>query len=284
MPMRRMIIPENRKHPFDLHARGIHRYQDHALLGVLGGAGIGLAHHDRDGAPRVAHARAPPFPPVDHIMIAVARHAGLDVGRIRARHRRLGHQKGRADIALHQRREPPILLRPRAVAVEDFHIAGVRGRAVEALGRPAEPPHLLGTKRIFQVGQLRAAKLEAVVDMGLARMRRHEEVPQTRSLGLGLHFLDHRQHLPAIALLLLGAILAVAGPDARVDERLHPVAEIGLALAQREIHGASSPISVSKTGVEHTGYSVKSGRRENRHNGDSKKRFGFTPNPLDWLQ
>ncbi len=74
-------------------------------------------------------------------------------------------------------------------------------------------PHLLGAQRIFEVGELGAFELEAVIDMRLARMRGHEEIPQALHLRLGLHLLDHRVDRPAVAFVRGRAIVAVARAD-----------------------------------------------------------------------
>src|SRR4030081_1676318 len=45
-------------------------------------AGIGLAHHDQHLTAGIADARRPPLAAVDHIVVAVALDAGLDIGGI----------------------------------------------------------------------------------------------------------------------------------------------------------------------------------------------------------
>ena len=54
---------------------------------------------------------------------------------------------------------------------------------------------------------------------GSAVRRRHEQVPQPFGARLGLQLLDHRQHLPAVALALLRVIIGDARADLRVHER-----------------------------------------------------------------
>ena len=157
--------------------------------------------------------------PLDHhlrplIDIFVAAHvdAALDVGRVGRGDVGLGHQEGRADLAVHQRLQPFVLLLARAVAVDDLHIAGVGRGAVEHLGRPHDPAHFLGAERILEVGEARPFELEAVVDRRRAVRGRHEQVPQALAARLVLQLLDDRQDLPALALALLFVI--IAGPRA----------------------------------------------------------------------
>src|SRR3546814_10465188 len=66
----------------DLDPRRVHRHREHRLLLVALGAEVGLAHHDRDLAARVADSRRPPFAAVDDIIVAVALDPRLDIGRV----------------------------------------------------------------------------------------------------------------------------------------------------------------------------------------------------------
>ena len=157
---------------------------------------------------------------------------------------------------MHQRAQPLFLLRQRAVAMENFHIAGIGRRAVEALARPADLAHFLGAQRIFEIGKLRTFEHEAVVDMRLARMWRHEEIPQAGFLGLVLHLFDYRDHLPAIALVMLFVELGLSGPDILVDERPHAVPEIAFAFAECEVH-RRSPNLLLHGSLDRTAFSVK---------------------------
>src|SRR3954468_17161336 len=92
--------------------------------------------------------------------------------------------------------------------------------------------------------------------MGLARMRRHEEIPQALRLGDLLHILDHLDYLPALALVRLLVILGVAGCDLLVDKGPHAVPEIGFAIAQRKVHDASL-LWLSLPRLNRTEFSVK---------------------------
>ena len=57
MAVRRIVIAEHGEVAQDVHAGRIHRHQDHRLRGMAARREIGLAHHDRDLAARIAHAR-----------------------------------------------------------------------------------------------------------------------------------------------------------------------------------------------------------------------------------
>ena len=61
---------------------GCRRHDDHRLLAVGRGLGVGLAHHDQHLAARVGGAAGPPLAAVDDVLVAVALDPGLDVGRV----------------------------------------------------------------------------------------------------------------------------------------------------------------------------------------------------------
>ena len=86
----------------------------------------------------------------------------------RAGDRRLGHGEGRADLALEQRVQPPLLLLGGAEHGEDLHVPGVGRRAVARLGGERRAAHDLGERRVVEVRQ-------AVGPLGLVGQ---EEVPQ----------------------------------------------------------------------------------------------------------
>jgi hypothetical protein len=75
-------------------------------------------------------------------------------------------------------------------------------------------------------------------------MRRHEEIPEARGLRLLLHLLDHRNHLPALALMRLLVVIGLSRADILVDEIPDPIPEIRLSFAQRKIH-AGSPFVIA---------------------------------------
>ena len=100
--------------------------------------------------------------------------------------------------------------------------------------RPISSAH----KRIFEVGELRALELEALVDMAQRLAGRHEQVPQARLFGLGLQLLDHLDRLPPVPLGDLGLIVLVARPDVSLDELAHPVPVKSLPFRKVEVHPA----------------------------------------------
>src|SRR3546814_590654 len=122
MAVRRVVIAEDRQVAQHGDPRCVHRHREHRLLLVALGAEVGLAHHDRDLAARVADSRRPPFAAVDDIIVAVALDPRLDIGRVGRGDRGLGHQKGRTDLAIHDRLQPALLLRRGAIAVEHLHV------------------------------------------------------------------------------------------------------------------------------------------------------------------
>jgi hypothetical protein len=166
-------------------------------------------------------------------MIAVARDRGFDIGRIRRRHRRLGHQEGGTNFAVHQRPQPLLLVLLGAVPHQHFHVAGIGRGAIEHFGGPADVAHLLGERRVFQVAQSRAAEFIVLV-----RRRRHEHVPQPFGAGQLLQFLDDRDHLPALALGVLLLVDRHRGPDMLVHERLNTIHPFALAIRHVEVHWA----------------------------------------------
>ena len=158
---------------------------------------------------------------------------GLDVGGVGRGDGRLGHQEGGADLAVHQRLQPLLLLLVGAVAMQHFHVAGVGRRAVEDLRGPGDVAHLFRQQRIFEIGQSRAA--EFVVFM---RVRRHEHVPEAFGLRLLLQVFEDRDHLPARALRILLVVDRHRGADMRLHERLHAVQPFLLLFGHIEVHGA----------------------------------------------
>src|SRR3546814_15622227 len=104
---------------------------------------IGLSHENADRASRIAYARRPPFAAVAHIMVAVTNDGGFDIGGVRGCDSRLGHQKDRATLPLHQRPEPALLMLASSIAVQDLHVAGTVLGTVAPIRRPFESAHLL---------------------------------------------------------------------------------------------------------------------------------------------
>ncbi len=231
--VRRIVEAEHRQHLLDRDALGVERNQDLRLLLMLGRLEIGLAHQDRDLAAGIADAGRPPFAAVDHIMIAVTHDAGLDVGRVRRRHRRLGHQEGGADFAVHQGAKPFALLLLVGITHQHFHVAGIRRRAIEHFRGPIDVAHLLGQQRVFQVGQSRAAEFVVFV-----RRRRHEHVPEAFGPRLFLQLFQHRNDFPALAGRILLLVGLHRGANMRVHERRDALEPFTLAIRQCKVHQA----------------------------------------------
>ena len=237
VPVRRIVIPKNGQMAQHRDAFRVERYQDHRLLRVALGGKIRLAHHDRDLAARIAHAGGPPFATVDDVFVAILFDPRFDIGGVRTGGIRLGHQEGGTDLAIHQRIQPLVLLLARAVAMENFHIAGIGRGAVEDFAGEADAAHFFRAHGVFEIGKAGAFEFEAFIDMVVAVVaRRHEEVPETLRLGFGLQLLDHRDHLPALALGILFQISGHGRADVIGDEALHAIAPIGLPFGGFEIH------------------------------------------------
>ncbi len=160
-------------------------------------------------------------------MVAVALDPGLDIGGVGRGDLGLGHQEGRADLARHQRLQPAVLLGGVAVHVQDFHIAGVGGVAVEHLRRPQMGAHHLGQGRVVEVGQAGAM------------LARQEHVPQARLARGGLHRL-HARGLAVRVLAHLGEIFGLARDDLFVEETAHAGVPVQGAVGMSEVHVVSS--------------------------------------------
>src|ERR1700731_2337708 len=139
--MRRLVIAKDRQHPLDDDAGMRERHQYHRLPPItVWVVGIRLAHHDHDLAARIERPRGPPFATVDDVIIGVAADPRFDVGRVRGSYVGLGHREGRADFAGEQRIEPTLALLHRAVAHQDFHVAGTGAEQLNTSGAHGERP------------------------------------------------------------------------------------------------------------------------------------------------
>src|SRR5882762_9838900 len=229
-------------------------------------------------------------------MIAVALDAGFDIGGIRRRYRRLGHQEGGTDFAIHQRPKPLLLVLLGAIPHQHFHVAGIGRGAIEYFRSPADVAHLLGERSVFQIGQSRAA--EFVV---LMRRRRHEHVPQAFGARLFLEFFQDRDRLPALALGVLLLVDRHRGPDMLVHERFHTVEPFALTVRHVEVHwafltflgenfgGTVSPRPVHrKTIYRKTTYRAcqrgGGGRRGIGRSGDASCALTFRPSNHSFIQ
>ena len=133
MAVGRIVHGKHVHGPDIFKAGGVDGHQYLRLLQVLGSVGIGLHHHDHDLAAGVAGAGHIVLLAIDDPLVAVQHRAGTDIGGIRGGHPGLGHGVGGADLAVHQRLQPLLLLGLAAVFVQHLHIAGVGGGAVEHL-------------------------------------------------------------------------------------------------------------------------------------------------------
>ena len=153
MAVRRVVVAVDGQRPHQRDARRPTRHQDHGLLLVARGIGVGLAHEDEDRATRITRAGGPPLAAVQHVVIAVTLDPGLDVGGVGGGNGRLGHGEGGADAPLQQRLQPFGALGRRAVPGQHLHVAGIGGAAVEHLGRDGRAAHDLAQGRVFEIGE-----------------------------------------------------------------------------------------------------------------------------------
>ncbi|MNV19009.1 hypothetical protein D3C71_1098520 [compost metagenome] len=219
----RIVIAQHVQRADDGDALGIGGYQHHALLRMAGCVGVCLAHGDEHRAARVGRAGDPPFAAIDHVLVALALDARLDVGGVARCHVGLRHRKGRADLAVEQRLEPAGLVGIVAVAGNGLHVAGVGCRAVEHLAGPWHAAHDFGQRCVFLVGQARA-----FVARGGGAIDRQKQVPQPGSLRLGLEVLDGVQRAPALACGCVGGQFVFVGRLVRIDVVIHELEQLGL--------------------------------------------------------
>lgn len=186
-----VVVAVDLEHSIDGDSRKAGRDQDDGLLLVrVGVVGIGLAHDDVELASRVASAAGPPLGAVENVVVAVLGDLQLDVGGIGRRNLGLSHQKGRADLALHQRLEPLLLLLGVAVLGHDLHVAGIGSSAVAGLGGTARAAQPLCHEGVLEVRPAGGLGVEALGQ---------EHVPQAQLARLVLELLDDgRVVLPAV--------------------------------------------------------------------------------------
>src|ERR1700757_3150539 len=82
VPVRRVVVTEDRQRTLDLDAGRIGRNHDHRLLFVPLPARVGLAHHDVDLAAGITRPARPPFAAVDYKSVAAPLDARLNVCRV----------------------------------------------------------------------------------------------------------------------------------------------------------------------------------------------------------
>ena len=169
------------------------RICDCCLLG--GRVRIGLHHHDHDLAAGIAEAGNVVFLAVDHPFVADQFCGRRDILGVRRGDIRFGHGVGGADLAVQQRLQPLFFLLLGADALQHFHVAGIRRRAVHGLRRHRALAELGGDIGVVEISQ-------AFAGLGI----RQEEIPQADFLGPCLGFLQHldlaRRKAPAVGLLL----------------------------------------------------------------------------------
>ena len=193
-------------------ARGVAGDEHHRLLPVRRSRGVGLAHEDEECAARIHGAAGPPLAAVDDVLVAVPFDPGGDVGGVAAGDVGFGHGEGGPDLPGEQGVEPLPLLRLGAEQVQQFHVAGVGGLAIDRLGRDVQAPAgQFGDRRVLQLGQ--------------PRFRRQEQVPQTLGPRLFLQLLDDRRDDVAVGAVgpAVGQVLGLCGKDPLPHERDHAV-------------------------------------------------------------
>src|SRR5262245_34376049 len=122
MTVRSVIVAEYGEQPLHLYPRSIHGDENHGLLPVLRGGTVCLADENGDLAVGIAGAGRPPLMAVDHVYLAVADNAGLNVGSVGGGDIRLCHGKTRPDFARKQRFQPAFLLLRSAIARQYLHV------------------------------------------------------------------------------------------------------------------------------------------------------------------
>ena len=178
-----LVLPaEHRRRAHHRHPGGVDRHQDHRLLLMGGGVGVGAAHHDEDLAARVGRAGRPPLAAVDDVVVAVAQHRGLDVAGVagwpppaRSSRTRCGSRRPAA--------APATACAAASVAnrcrVSMLPVSGAAQLSASGASLHA-PAGQLGQRRVLEVGQ--------------PRHRGQEQVPQPAVPGELLEFLDDRRH------------------------------------------------------------------------------------------
>ena len=116
----------------DVHAGRIGRHDEHRRALVRPRLGVGDGHHDQEVRDRAV--RGEPLVPGDHVVVAVAHRARLQLRRVAAGGLGLGHREGGFEVAREQRLEPVFLLLGRAGQGEDLRVARVRRLAAERIG------------------------------------------------------------------------------------------------------------------------------------------------------
>ena len=140
-------------------------------------------------------------------------------------------------VALEHRLQPALLLLGRPEQGQELHVAGVRRRAVDRLGRdPRVAAGDLRQRRVLQVRQARAVLVRA----------REEQVPQPARARLGLEFLHDRRRRPGVGRRMASSRKrASAGyTQSSMKARSCPL-QLECRLVEREVHRLRVPRSGS---------------------------------------
>ena len=121
-------------------------------------------------------------------MVAVAHNGRFNICRVGRCHGRFCHGEARADLPGEQGFQPLFFVLLCAVALNHFHIPGVRRRAVEDLARPTGLAHDFAQRSVLEIGQARAG-----------RRVRQEQVPQALRPSNRLQIFNDGDDLPALA-------------------------------------------------------------------------------------
>src|SRR6202165_606079 len=114
---------------------------------------VRLAHENEELAARVHRPRRPPLPAIDDDVVALANDAALDVRRVGGGDIGLRHRETGTNLSIQKRTQPSIFLLRGAEAVEDLHVPGIRGRAIEDFGSPGDAAHDFAERGVLQVGE-----------------------------------------------------------------------------------------------------------------------------------
>ncbi len=236
-----VVLAEGGEQALDLHPGSLQWHEDHRVLAVPLGSGVGEPHEDPDLAVGVARAGRPPLAAVEHDVVAVEGGRGAHVRGVGAGDPRLGHEERAAHPAVEEGLEPLLLLLGRAVAQQHLHVAGVGRVAVEHQRCQRRATGLLGDRGVVGVAEARATIGAEAGGVGVAVALGEEEVPQALASRLRLEVGDDGGRRPGV--------LAPRPPcghvaqdrrldrlDLGVDEGTHAGGEVGRARRRCEVH------------------------------------------------
>ena len=181
-----------------------------------------------------------PFAAADHPFAVFLLGKGADHARIgAAARRRLGHGEGRFDFALDDRPQPPFLLRRRAGARQQIHIAVVGRRAVDRQRAEQRARRFLIDRRPGDDRQRHAAEF-------LGRLRRPQ--PGFSCLAPAPAPAGERD------VLVLGKIFGIGfeRQHMRLDESARALPQILDFGRKSEVHAGAPPLIFIKAGIGET--------------------------------